>query len=254
MTKPSLVSLPVSSILYDEKFNCRGPVFAPDVEGLAALIEINGLINPVTVRPLEEERARYPYTYHLIAGHRRFIATTQILGWTSLECKVVDCDDREAHRINLMENLGRQDLTPGQELEALLAMYGNELPPVEEIAKAVGKSKVWVQRRLNITKLQKDCRRPFYDGRLGAFDLEVLITAPLDSQKALVNQLLAAKQRGQSTASIAAGRGRQRKQRTRGDIQDMMTLLLEEGKEPTAARALAWAAGTISDEELLDEA
>lgn len=246
----NLKSVDVQSILYDEKFNCRGPVFKKNVEGLAALIEINGLINPITVRPItchEHEKS-----FHLIAGHRRFIATTQILGWTSIECKIVDCDDKEAHRINLMENLGRQDLTPGQELEALLAMYGDELPAVEEIAEQIGKSKVWVQRRLNITKLQKDCQRPFYDGRLGAFDLEVLISAPLDSQKALVSQLLAAKARGQSTASIAAGRGRQRRQRTRGDIQDMMTLLLEEKREPTAARALAWAAGTISDEELLD--
>lgn len=242
--------VPVHDILYDEKFNCRGPVFKNDVRGLAELIQINGLINPVIVRPINKPHARF----HLIAGHRRYVACTQILGWEKIDCRVVDCDDREAHRINLMENLGRQDLTPGQELEALLAMYGNELPPDAEIAKAVGKSKIWVKRRLAILKLDKACREPFNDGRLGAFDLEVLINCPLDEQKVLVNQLLEAKQMGVSTASIAAGRGRQRRQRTRGDIQDMMTRLLEEDREPTAARALAWAAGTISDEELLSDA
>jgi ParB family chromosome partitioning protein len=211
----------VHDILYDEKFNCRGPVFPKDVEGLAKLIEINGLINPVTVRPINKPHARF----QLIAGHRRFIATTQLLGWEKIDARVVDCDDREAHRINLMENLGRQDLTPGQELEALLAMYGDGLPTDEEIAKSVGKSKIWVKRRLAILKLDRSCRAAFNDGRLGAFDLEVLINGPLDEQKVLVNQLLEAKQIGASTASIAAGRGR---------------------------RALAWAAGTISDEELLD--
>ena len=254
---PSSSRLPVQSILYDEKFNCRGPVFPKDVEGLAKLIETQGLINPVTVRPLSPNRRErpnpMPYEHQLIAGHRRFIATTQILGWTHLDCWVVDCDDEEAHRINLLENLGRQDLTPSQELNAIKAMYSNRLPTDAEIAAALGKSKIWVKRRLAIMKLHESARKCFDDGRLGAFDLEVLIACPLDEQQALVNQLLAAKARNQSTASIAAGRGRQRRQRTRGDIQDMMTRLAEERKYPTAARALAWAAGTISDEELLDE-
>lgn len=241
--------LPVHDILYDEKFNCRGPVFQKDVTGLAKLIEKQGLINPITVRPIP---GNYPScTHQLIAGHRRFIATTQLLGWDHIECRVVGCDDKEAHRINLLENLGRQDLTPGQELEAITVMYGDR-PDISRVAEELGKSKVWVQRRLNILKLEEKAQEAFRDGLLNAFDLEILITCPLDGQRALVAELLAAKITGKSTASIAAGRGRQRRQRKRGDIQAMMTRLLEEGKEPTAARALAWAAGTISDEDLLD--
>jgi len=238
-----------SSILYDEQFNCRGKVLPSQVADLARLIQSAGLISPVTIRPLRDERACF--TYQLIAGHRRFIATTQLLGWSHIEAVVVDCTDEQAARINLMENLGRQDLTPGQELDGILRTYGDN-PVATEVAKDLGKSVQWVRRRLAIRKLDDSVRHSFWDGGLSAFDLSILISCPLDEQGAMMTALLEAKQEGLSSSSVAKRKGKLRRPRSRGQIQEMITRLLDEDIEPTAWRALAWAAGTINDDELLE--
>ena len=48
-----------------------------DLEGLAASIELVGLMHPVIVRPNDER-------YTLIDGERRFRAMTEVLGWTEI--------------------------------------------------------------------------------------------------------------------------------------------------------------------------
>ena len=241
------MQIPVSSILYDEKFNCRGRVRPEEVETLAALIKESGLICPITVRPLDTGK----YDYQLVCGHRRFIATTQLLGWELIESLVVDCTNEEAARMNLMENLGRQDLTPGQESDGLVAAFG-EKPNVAFTAQRLGKSQQWVRRRLALRELDEKVKSHFWDGGLSAFDLSILISCPLDRQQVMVEELLKAKGEGRSSSEVAKAHGKLRRPRSRSQIQEMITRLLDEDVEPTAWKALAWAAGTISDEELLD--
>ena len=244
--------LKTSSILCDNRFNCRGYTAEIEVKRLAELIQQVGLVNPVSVRSAEDAGIT-SHEWHLIAGHRRFIAVTKILRWEDVECTVVEnCTAQVAKKINLIENLGRRDLTPGQELNAITAVYGDN-PEPEVVAADVGMSKLWVERRLAIRKLADNIQKEFQEGRLTAFDLSVLIECPPDGQQALLKELLTAKEEGRSISSVAAVRKRLRRARTKKDIRLMMTTLLEKGVTPTPWRVLAWAAGDLSDEELFDE-
>jgi ParB/RepB/Spo0J family partition protein len=209
------------------------------------------LISPITVRSAEDAGIT-SHEWHLVAGHRRFIAVTENLGRDTIECIVVEnCTDDRAKKINLTENLGREGLTPGQELNAILTVYGDD-PDPEEVATDIGMGKAWVERRLAIRKLSQEAQDALNTGCLTSFDLSVLIECPLDNQQVLLKELLAAKEAGKSTSSVVAVRRRLRRTRTKGDIRKMMTTLLEREVTPTPWRTLAWAAGDLSDEELLN--
>lgn len=243
-------SVSVSSILYDEKFNCRGKISEADVVQLAALMKESGLINPLTVR-YAYDAGITTHDWHLVAGHRRYLAA-KLLGWEGIEVTIVDpCTDEDAYRINLIENMGRRDLHPGQELEAILRVYG-EKPNIKEVAKDLGVGPEWVRRRLKISKLPSTIKPYFFDGSLTAFDLSVLIGCPLDEQESLARQLLADKQQGMTSTDSLANAGKVLHRRGKKEIEQMITTLMERNINPSGWRALAWAAGSLSDDELLD--
>ncbi|MBQ9300149.1 MAG: ParB/RepB/Spo0J family partition protein, partial [Clostridia bacterium] len=69
---------------------------------LAASIRQNGLLQPVTVRPLASG-------YELIMGERRFRAC-KLLGHTHIEAFILPADDAESALLALVENVQRQNL------------------------------------------------------------------------------------------------------------------------------------------------
>jgi len=237
--------LPLDSILCDEKFNCRGKIPDSDVKSLAVLIKQAGLINPVTVMPYKKGK----YKYKLIAGFRRFRAC-QLLKHKTIKAEIVDCDEKAAHHINLVENLGRQALHPGQELQAILDIYGPE-PDINMVAKDLGVGREWVRRRLKILKLKPKLKNQFFSGAFNAFDLSVLIGCPLDQQESLARQLLAAKQANGSSSKVMRKNGKLSRPRAKLVIREMITKLMDKDLEPPGWKCLAWAAGDLADEDLL---
>jgi len=80
------------------------------IEELAADIEQNGLINPITVMPVAGE-------YQLLAGLRRLRAT-QLLGWTEIDANEVSPKDAEAAlRIEYSENEQREGFTYSERMD-----------------------------------------------------------------------------------------------------------------------------------------
>ena len=70
-------------------------------------LEANGQIHPILVRPKGD-------FYEIVVGERRFRAA-QAVGWAKLKAQEAVVGDREAQRISLAENLGREDLNPFEE-------------------------------------------------------------------------------------------------------------------------------------------
>jgi chromosome segregation DNA-binding protein len=83
------------------------------LEELAASIKAQGLIQPVLVRPLQEQGK-----YEIVAGERRWRAC-QLAGLETMACIVRQMDDYESMAIALVENLQREDLNPIEEARAL---------------------------------------------------------------------------------------------------------------------------------------
>ena len=148
-----------------------------DEEALAELadsISQHGLIQPITVRPLETGY------YQIIAGERRWRAS-RIAGLKEVPVNVIQADDKKAAQLALIENLQREDLNPLEEArgyETLMETYGLTQ---EEAAGSVGKSRPAVANALRLLKLPKSILSLVADGSLSAGHARALI--PLESEK-----------------------------------------------------------------------
>ena len=240
----------LTDIHVDDQFNSRGFFTDQSVTELADSLRAVGMIQPLIVRSrvraLNDDKP-----YHLVCGHRRFKAA-HLLGWKSAQAVVRELTDRDAAIFNIQENLARADLTPSQELEGITRIYGDD-PDVYTVAFELKKSRRWVADRLAIRKLDPSVRASVDAGLLTAYDVSILILEDGEAQVGLAEKLLAAHTKGKSTASVLNDTGRRRRVRSRKDIQMMITRLIDEGTEPPGWRCLAWAAGTITDEDLLLE-
>jgi ParB family chromosome partitioning protein len=80
--------------------------FDPEaLQELAESIREYGMIQPITVRPLDKGY------YQIIAGERRWRAARQA-GLTEVPVRIIRADDRLATELALVENLQREDLNP----------------------------------------------------------------------------------------------------------------------------------------------
>lgn len=92
--------VPIEQIAAGERLR---PLQAWAVSDLAGSIQHEGLLNPITVRPVGDG-------YKLVAGHHRLEAVKQI-GLTHIAAMVMEIDANEALLIEINENLIRADLS-----------------------------------------------------------------------------------------------------------------------------------------------
>ena len=118
---------------------------------LAASIERHGLIQPITVKRLDEG------TYLLVAGERRFRAFER-LGRSTIPAIVTTGD---AEEIALIENIQREDLNPLEEAEALARMMDRHRYTQEQLGQVVGKSQAAVSQVLGLLNLPETIRAEY---------------------------------------------------------------------------------------------
>ncbi len=90
------------------------------IQSLAESIKQDGLLEPIVVRKAEEN------TYELVAGERRLKAC-EIAGLNLISIRIIDCDEKTAIRIRLVENLQREDLNAFEETIGILELIATEL-------------------------------------------------------------------------------------------------------------------------------
>lgn len=90
-----------------------------DLDSLKESIRRVGLLNPVIIGK----------DFVLIAGQRRLEAARS-LGWTRIQCCVIDAEDPEALlQIEMDENAARKDFTSDEVADALLRLDRLQNPP-----------------------------------------------------------------------------------------------------------------------------
>ena len=128
--------------------------FDPDaLRELADSIAVQGVIQPIVVRPLPEAENRY----EIIAGERRWRAAQQA-GLTEIPVVVREVDEPTAVAIGLIENIQRADLNPLEEAGALERLLGEFGLTHQQIAEAVGKSRTTVTNLLRLLELNPDVK------------------------------------------------------------------------------------------------
>jgi ParB family chromosome partitioning protein len=127
-----------------------------DLSDLTKSIVDKGVLEPILVRPRGDGR------FTIISGERRFRASLDA-GLSEIPCIEMDVPDNELLEIALVENLQRKDLSPFEEAEGYKALQERHGYTHEQIADAVGKSRVTITEALSISRLpdrvQAECRR-----------------------------------------------------------------------------------------------
>lgn len=117
-----------------------------ELNSLAASIEENGILQPLTVRRLNLQE------YELIAGERRLRAAV-IAGLKRVPCIIIKCTDRESAIFALLENLQRADLGMFEEAKGIQRLIKRYNLTQEEAASKLGKKQSTVANKLRLLKL-----------------------------------------------------------------------------------------------------
>lgn len=151
------------------------------LQTLADSIALYGVIQPITVRKLNEDY------YQIIAGERRWRAS-RLAGLTEVPVRIIEADDRRAAELALVENLQREDLNPIEEAKGYRTLIDDFGLTQEEAAKSVGKSRPAVTNALRLLSLSAAVLAMVEKGDLSAGHARALL--PIQEEK---KQLEAAK-------------------------------------------------------------
>lgn len=119
MNTESIAYLPPEQI-QPSPFQHRRAFAEDDLKELARSIETDGLIQPITVRPVNAH-------YELIAGERRWRAVKEFTAFGTIAARVLEVNDIQARRLCATENLQRSDLSAVEEVAALVDIVDTEL-------------------------------------------------------------------------------------------------------------------------------
>ncbi len=136
--------------------------------GLASSISAHGLLQPILVRPLPNDR------YQIVAGERRWRAS-KMAGLTEIPAIVIEQDDAEAAEISLIENIQRQDLNPLEEAMAYRALMDNFDLTQEQLSERVGKSRPAIANALRLLDLPEEVLVMLRDGAITAGHARTLL-------------------------------------------------------------------------------
>ena len=104
------------------------------INDLAESIKDNGLIQPIAVRALSNNK------YEIVAGERRWRAS-QIAGLTKVPVVITDVTERKSFELSVIENIQRKDLNPIEEALALKELSSTYSLSNDEILKITGKKR-----------------------------------------------------------------------------------------------------------------
>lgn len=116
------------------------------LEGLADSIRQNGILEPVIVRPVDND------AFELVAGERRFRAAVQA-GLRSIPAVARVLDDLQTLEIGLIENIQREDIKPLECAQAYRRLLDDFGLTQEQIAERVGKKRPTIANTLRLLNL-----------------------------------------------------------------------------------------------------
>lgn len=197
-------TLPIQKI--EPRENQPRSVFDDEaLQELADSIALHGILQPITVRPLDSGY------YQIVAGERRWRAS-RLAGLKEVPVRIIEADDREAQEMALVENLQREDLSPMEEARGYRLLMDEYGMTQEAVSQSVGKSRPAVANALRLLTLPEELAALLDSGALTAGHARALL--PLEDKSL---QLTAAQQvvdRGLSvrqTETLVAALLKQRK-------------------------------------------
>ena len=167
------------------------------LEELAASIAQEGIIQPITVRPLPNGR------YQIITGERRYRAS-QMAGMRTIPAYIREAQDRDMGHYALIENLQREDLNP---IEAAVGyknlMKARNLTQAE-LAQLLSKGRSTIANTLRLLDLPEDLQEMIYNEQLTEGHARAIQAVPTEEgRKKLAEKVIAENLSVRATESLA---------------------------------------------------
>mgnify|MGYP005806187797 CR=1 FL=1 len=171
---------------------------------LAESIKAQGIMQPILVRRLSEDRARSRRTddapsgepdrplYEIIAGERRYRAA-RLAGLDSVPVLVRDVPDESAAAMALIENIQREDLNPLEEAHGLQRLVKEFGLTHEQAAQAVGRSRSAASNLLRLLNLTEPVQTMLMAGDIEMGHARALLALERAAQITAANQIAAKK-------------------------------------------------------------
>ena len=163
----TLRQLPIDQI-QRSPFQPRVSFNKENLQELADSIRQQGILQPVVVRPRGEG-------FELVAGERRWRAA-QLAGLQEIPAVVKELPDEAAAAIALIENIQREDLNPLEEASALQRLADRFTMTHQQIAEAVGRSRVGVTNMLRLLELAEPVKQWLQEGKLNMGHARALLS------------------------------------------------------------------------------
>ena len=141
------------------------------LSSLAESIREHGLIQPLTVRPLENGR------YQIVAGERRWRASRRA-GISEVPVIVMDIDEQTTMELALIENLQREDLNIIEEALGYQELISKYNMTQADVSKSVGKSRSAVANTLRLLNLPEKIKQMVVEGKLSSGHARAILALP----------------------------------------------------------------------------
>ena len=162
-------------------------VFEPSkIHELAESIKEHGLLQPIVVRPIEEDM------FEIIAGERRFRAL-QSLSKTHADVIIRYLDDEETAVVALIENIQRENLSVVEEAEAYKKLLEIGDTTQSELAKSVGKSQSFIANKLRLLKLAPKVLERLRESKITERHARAMLSLSEEDQEILVETVISQK-------------------------------------------------------------
>ena len=142
---------------------------------LAASILVNGIVQPIVVRPMNGR-------YQLIAGERRWRASQKI-GREFVPAVIKQASNEQAMEMTIVENLQREGLNPMEEARAFDRLAREFNLTQEQMSQKTGKDRASIANLIRLLRLPEAIQRSVEKGELTAGHAKALLM--LDSPEAL---------------------------------------------------------------------
>ena len=141
------------------RYQPRTKMDEASLQELAASIRVQGLMQPILVRPVAKDR------YEIIAGERRWRAA-KLAGLSEVQVVVRDVPDQAALAMALIENIQREDLNPLEEALGVQRLVDEFKLTHQEAADAIGRSRAATTNLLRLLKLENSVQQRMLEGQL----------------------------------------------------------------------------------------
>lgn len=153
---------------------------------LAESIRAQGIMQPILVRPLDDQKGRY----EIIAGERRFRAA-QLAGLSEVPVLVREVADEHAAAMALIENIQREDLNPLEEAQGVKRLLDEFGLTHEQAATAIGRSRSATSNLLRLLNLANPVQTMLLAGDIDMGHARALLAVDTATQIQLANQIIA---------------------------------------------------------------